>query len=493
LSDRSSAAPPEPAAPPERGAAPSAVDPDHEPRRKWLGWAGFAVVMVVAVLLGALSLSGDSASDRPTPRIEVVQVVGLLDPVNVDLVADAVDGATPADVSLIVLQLDSGGGLDSDVEGLVDAITASEVPVAVWVGPSGSEARGDALLLLEAGHVSGVSSKVRIGPLDPASLDDTSAGAAADAAARFSDLAALRGRPEAFTAGILDGRSYGAEAVIGAQGVDLGEPTLGEFIVALDGVEVTTAAGTQQLSTAEVVTDDEGRPRQQANQDVVFSKLDLIARVQHTATNPSIAYLLLMIGLALIVFEYYTAGPGVVGAIGGVSLLTAFAGFAHLPVTWWALAVIVVSVLACCAELQVGTLSVYTALGSVGFVVGSLYLYGGSSRLDPPWWVLVSVILGMELFVVGGMTAMVRSRFGTPTIGRESMIGEMGTAVAAVAPDGVVEVRGAQWRARTNRATPIDDGAVVRVVSVDGATLEVEPETGGAIDYRERAKSRSRG
>jgi membrane-bound serine protease (ClpP class) len=395
-------------------------------------------------------------------------------------------------VSLVVLQLDSGGGLDSDVEGLIDVIGASEVPVAVWVGPSGSGAKGDALLLLQAGHVSGVSSDVRVGPLTPASLDDTSDAAAEAAAARFAELAAARGRPDAFVETILDGGSYGAEAVIGAQGVDVGAPTLGEFIVALDGREVTTAGGTQALSTAEVVDGDDGTPQRRANQDVVFSKLDLIARIQHTATNPSIAYLLLMVGLALIVFEYYTAGPGVVGAIGGVALAAAFAGFAHLPITWWALAVIVLSVVACCAELQVGTLSIYTALGTVGFVVGSLYLYGGSSRLDPPWWVLVCVILGMVLFMVGGMTAMVRSRFGTPTIGRESMVGEMGTAGSAVDPDGVVEVRGAQWRARTNRATPIQAGAAIRVVSVDGATLEVEPETGGAKDYRERGRSRAR-
>jgi membrane-bound serine protease (ClpP class) len=83
------------------------------------------------------------------------------------------------------------------------------------------------------------------------------------------------------------------------------------------------------------------------------------------------------------------------------------------------------------------------------------------------------------------MPAMVRARFSTPTIGRESMVGELGQALAPVAPEGTVEVRGAPWRARTNRATPIAAGDAVRVVAIDGLLLEVEPEAGGARDYRQ--------
>jgi membrane-bound serine protease (ClpP class) len=95
-------------------------------------------------------------------------------------------------------------------------------------------------------------------------------------------------------------------------------------------------------------------------------------------------------------------------------------------------------------------------------------------------------MVGLALAFIVGMPSMVRTRFATPTIGRDWMIGEIGEAVLAVDPDGVVEVRGAQWRAHTNRATPVARGERVRVVAIDGVTLEVEPETGGARDYRER-------
>jgi membrane-bound serine protease (ClpP class) len=119
-----------------------------------------------------------------------------------------------------------------------------------------------------------------------------------------------------------------------------------------------------------------------------------------------------------------------------------------------------------------------------------VWLYGGSSRLDPAWWVIVRVSGGTVVFMLSGMTAMIRSRFSTPTIGREDLVGEIGTAEVAVAPEGVVRVRDALWRARTNRATPIRDGDRVRVVAVEGVLLEVEPEAGGAKDYRDRGRRR---
>jgi membrane-bound serine protease (ClpP class) len=102
---------------------------------------------------------------------------------------------------------------------------------------------------------------------------------------------------------------------------------------------------------------------------------------------------------------------------------------------------------------------------------------------------LLIVIGGTLIFMLSAMTAMVRARFSTPTIGREELVGEMGKAEADVAPDGLVRVRDALWRARTNRATPIHAGDRVRVVAVEGIVLEVEPETGGARDYRERRRS----
>ena len=112
-----------------------------------------------------------------------------------------------------------------------------------------------------------------------------------------------------------------------------------------------------------------------------------------------------------------------------------------------------------------------------------MFLFDG---VHLPYAALATGLAGMAVAMVSGMPAMVRARFGTPTIGRESMVGELGEASSAIDPEGLVVVRGASWRARTNRATPIAEGEPARVVAIDGLTLEVEPEEGAARDYRER-------
>ena len=122
--------------------------------------------------------------------------------------------------------------------------------------------------------------------------------------------------------------------------------------------------------------------------------------------------------------------------------------------------------------------------------IGSLFLYDGPSL---SWITLLAGIGGVSLAMIAGMPAMVRTRFSTPTIGREWMIGESGEAVAEVAPDGVVRIRGALWRARTNRATPIAAGDAIKVVEVEGLLLEVEPAEGGAVDYREKRRAATAG
>jgi membrane-bound serine protease (ClpP class) len=154
----------------------------------------------------------------------------------------------------------------------------------------------------------------------------------------------------------------------------------------------------------------------------------------------------------------------------------------------WALALLIASVVALAVDVQVGVPRFWTGVGLLAFTFASVVLFREGIRMS--WITLVVGVGGMALAFIVGMPSMVRTRFATPTIGREWMIGEAGAAVVDLSPEGIVEVRGATWRARTNRATPIAAGDAVRVVAIDGVTLEVEPETGAARDYRERrAKS----
>jgi membrane-bound serine protease (ClpP class) len=245
------------------------------------------------------------------------------------------------------------------------------------------------------------------------------------------------------------------------------------------------------LDTASETVNDEGQV-QQTLTTVRFSKLTLGNQLFHTVASPPVAYLLFLIGLGLLLFELFTAGVGVAGVVGALCTFFGCFGLAELPARSWAVALLVVAMVAFAVDVQVGIPRFWTGVGLVLTAIGSLWLYeslpGTSLRLG--WLTLLVGIGGCALAFIVGMPSMVRTRFATPTIGRDWMIGALGDAVGDIDPDGVVSVDGARWRARTNRATPVKGGDRVRVVAIDGVTLEVEPEEGAARDYRERRAER---
>jgi membrane-bound serine protease (ClpP class) len=453
-------------------------------------------ILSVAVLaLGALLVFGDSglagdatvagaASTSEKNGIEVAQVNGLIDPPNADLILDSIRGANARQAEVLVIQLASGGAVDVDVQELVRAIRRSSVPIVVWVGPSGSRAKGAAALLAQAAPVASVANGSGIGPAYPVSLDHPSAVPVGAVTRRLEQLARANDRRPAGAAATAT-RTLSAERARAVGAVNRVSATLGDVIVTLDGAEVTTATGPVTLSTARVVGEGRDR-RREPNQTVRFRKLGLDGQAVHTLSSPSIAYFLLLAGLCLIVFEFYTAAIGLAGATGAVAVVGAFVGFSHLPVEWWALALLLVAIVGFAIDAQAGRTGAWTVIASLSLIVGSIFLYGGSSRLDVRWWVLLLTFAGVLLFMMAAVPAAIRARFSTPTVGREGMVGELGTAEVDVDPDGVVRVRDALWRARTNRATPVRAGDAIRVVEIDGLVLEIEPEAGGARDYRER-------
>jgi membrane-bound serine protease (ClpP class) len=451
--------------------------------RAFLGLGlGFGLVAagVAAAPSGASAVEparAAAAAPASLPGIDVVQVEGLIDPPNASLVRHSIASAEHRHSTLLIFQLDSGGAVDVDMAALTARVAAARVPVAVWIGPSGATARGGAALLAESAAVLSISPGSHLGPATPADLGRPGEpiapvfGTWLDATVPAARRSAVR-RLEA-------GLRVNAKDALSVHAVDRVDNVLGDLVVGLDNTTVLTEAGPKLLSTAEVVGVGNGR-RRRPNQDVRFAKLGIGDQVLHTLDSPWVAYMLFVAGLALVVFEFYTASIGLAGLTGAVALVGGLTGFSHLPVQWWAVGLLMLGILGFTIDVQAGGLGPWTAIGGLALVAGSITLYGGSSRLDPAWWSIVLVVGTVAVFMLGGMTAMIRSRFATPTVGRQGLLGEMGTAEVDVAPDGVVRLRDARWRARTNRATPIHAGDAVRVVSIDGLVLEVEPETGGA-------------
>lgn len=415
-----------------------------------------ALCSAAAVAAATVAVPAAAAAQaRDASVVDVVEVSGLIDPVVVDFVERSLAGAAADGSVAVVLRVDSGGAVvgDDRFAELLDAIAASPVPVAAWVGPSGATAKGDAARLVLATEVSGMAPGTSIGDL-PDGTEGAGAGGDLPAGLREGTLSA----GEAAEAGVVD---LGPEEA----------PVVGDFLVELPGVE------------SRVVTQGDEQRREPVT-TARFARLAPLEQLFHTVASPSVAYLLLTTGLLLIVFELFTGGVGIAGGVGAVCAVLAAYGLAVLPTSALGVGLVLFAMFGFAVDVQTGVPRVWTGIGTVAFAAGSLLLFDSPVSLS--WVALVVGIVGVLLMVLGGIPAVVRSRFSTPTVGREWMVGETGEAVTPVAPDGVVRVRGAPWRARTNRATPVDAGQPVRVAAIDGLLLEVEPLEGAARDYRER-------
>ncbi len=433
-----------------------------------------ALAVAAGVLSGCADGGEEGAPTGTAPAVaavDVVEVSGLIDPVMVDFVERRLAAAGEDASQAVILQVNSKAAIVDDAKAaeLATAVAHAPVPVGVWVGPSGARAYGVAGQLLAVADVTGLAPGARIGKLgEPLLVDGQRVSLPGDAGAAV--VVGSLGADQAREAGVLR---------LGSGVNDRPTATLGEFFDALDGVEVDGRV----LDTTDVVQDADGVRRQPIAQ-ARFFKLELAPRLMHTVASPPVAYLLLTIGLVLLVFEFFTAGVGVAGVVGALALVLGAYGIAALPARWWAVALVVVAIPAYAVDVQTGVPRFWTGAGTVAFVVGSLLLYGQGLALS--WLTLLVGIGGVLLAFLAGMPSMVRARFSTPTVGRDWMVGELGEADGPIDPDGVVTIRGARWAARTNRATPLAAGARARVVAIDGTTLEVEPETGGARDHRER-------
>jgi membrane-bound serine protease (ClpP class) len=455
-----------------------------------------AVLAAPLVAVAALSLSGTAgatgpASVPPTDAdtgttdalapVDVLQVTGLFDHVVVDAIDHAIERAVANGSQALILQVNSGGAIVSNDEmrALVQRVADAPVPIGIWVGPSRSaRLYGTPAQLLGVADVTAMVSGSRIG--HTGRLFDLDDGATVD-------LGTAADRLRSDSLSFQDARALDA---LKLQTDDLGVPTIRSMVLAMDGVTVDGV----ELDTVTEGVNDEGGAELQSTL-VKFSKPGLFAQLFHTVASPPVAYLLFVIGLALLVFEFFTAGIGVGGSVGAVCAFLGCYGLAELPAHGWAVGLLLAAMVAFAIDVQVGIPRFWTGAGIFLTVLGSWFLYADlpGTSLRVGWLTLLVGVGGVMLTFIVGMPSMVRTRFATPTIGREWMIGEVGVAVNDVSPEGVVTVASGRWRARTNRATPITAGDGVRVVAIDGVTLEVEPETGGARDYRERRPSASTG
>lgn len=423
-------------------------------------------ILALAPSAGAQEGSAQETIDATTDSavFDIVQVSGFIDEIVADFIEQSIAEAVSSDSGGVILQINSSDTVidDDRLIGLAQLIKESSVPIYGWVGPSGATAEGGVAQLMAVTEEMGIASFAKFGNTGPLVvgefLDD--------------DRAALLAGLENTTISDLDAIELGL--------IQHESPTLALF--ALGPQPGDELPGFDSVVESVIGEED---VRQIAS-PVRLRKLSLFKGWMHSVASPAMAYLLFLIGAALLIFEFYTAGIGIAGVVGAVCFILGCYGLDVLPTRPWALALLIIAMLGYTIDVQTGVPRAWSLIATVCLLIGSLFLYDG---FGISWITLLVGIIGVALSMMNGMPAMIRTRFGTPTIGREWMIGMMGEAVTEVKKDGIVMIDGAPWRAMVNRTTPILAGDPVRVVAIEGLWLEIEPEEGGARDYREMRPS----
>lgn len=430
--------------------------PASAPVRARLLLALLALTMAAATLLGAGPAA--HAQDDPAstgPVVDVLPVRGFLDPPVAAAITTLIADAEERDAALVVIQVDGPGAISADVEGLLSAVRDATVPVAVFASPQqglSAEAGGLYGMLWATAPVRAMSETATIGPVSPL---DLASGAEADAAARA--------RLDEIGAGEALDRPRTAEHLEGEGAVDVVASNVAGMLAELDGIEVTLADGT--TSTLDIGSEDV---------NVRLHSLGILARLLHAAAAPAFIYMLLVFGLGALAFELFQPGFGVAGFAGLVMLPFAVFGLSVLPVTWWALALVLVGLALYCVDTAMAGLGWTTAAATATFGVGSWFLFGTDVLRVPPALAIVMTLIVLAFFVVV-LTVILRAQAGPEGVDVSDLVARHGIVRSVLNPEGHVYIDEALWRARVADGTKLRVGTPVTVTGVDGAVLLVEP------------------
>jgi len=416
--------------------------------------------------LGSLLLAMLAATPSWAARpVSVIDIDGAITPITVRLLAAAIERAQADGSQALVVQLNTPGGLERSMRSMVQSILNSEIPIVVYVAPTGARAASAGVFLTMAAHVAAMAPATNMGAAHPVAVGgqmdkEMLKKVENDAAAFARTLATERGRnAEWMEKAVRSSVSVTEREALKLKVIDLIADRLPDLLEKIDGRVVKTKRGAMTLETK--------------NAPVKVIDIRFRDRFLALITDPNIAYILMMVGMLGIFFELSNPGVVLPGVIGGISLILAFFAFQSLPINWAGLLLILFGVALLIAEIKIASHGVLTIGGVVSMVLGSFMLYEApEAGFRVSWAVILPTVGASAGLVVWAVSAGLRAMMRPPTTGAAGMIGQRAVVRAALDPEGQVQLDGELWRAVAEDA-PVPAGETVRVTGVDGLTLRV--------------------
>ena len=414
--------------------------------------------------VGLLLLAGATPAPAASPPVATIRIEGVISPVTLRLVEAALTRAQATGAQALVLELDTPGGLERSMRAICQRLLNAEIPVIVWVGPTGARAASAGVFITLAAHVAAMAPATNIGAAHPVavggSVDKESMRKIEnDAAAFVRTIAAERGRNADWAEKAVRQSVSITEREAAKLGViDLVAESIPDLLQKVHGRTVKTVKGTVTLAT----------------RDAVASPIEIGVRDRflNAITDPNVAYVLMMLGTLGLIFELSNPGVVLPGVVGGISLILAFFAFQSLPINFAGMLLILFAIVLFIAEVKVVSHGVLAIGGAVAMALGSLMLYDApEAGFRVSWLVLVPTVVVTSAIFAFALTAGVRALGRRPQLGAEALVGRIGTASEALTPEGHIKLHGEIWRAVADRDVPA--GTAVRVVAVDGLTLRV--------------------
>lgn len=404
------------------------------------------------------------------PHALLLKVDGIINPVKERLIARTIRQAQEDGATLVIIELDTPGGLLSSTRKIVTDLLESPVPVAVYVSPRGARAGSAGTFITAAANFAVMAPGTNIGAATPIAaggqdLEETLATKVEnDAAALIRSIAQERGRNEdKLEETVRLASSFSAQEAVELNVVDFIAENLDDLLAQLDGKMADTASGPRVLDTRDL-------DLRRVNKNLLENFLELIS-------DPNISFILLTIGGLGIVIELFNPGLIAPGVVGVICLLLAFLALGNLPVNWAGVIFILVAVALVVLEATVAGFGILGVGAAVCFIIGGLILFGGTSPTLPS--------IGVNRWLLGGFTAVFaftavyvgRTVYQSRRAGREpsrpAIVGATGTVTGELAPTGVVQVQNETWTAVSEDGNVIHVGEAVRVIGVDGLILTV--------------------